>query len=107
MNADWKEVARAMRDNGLKQREIAEQLGRNLETVRRALMTEERREQIRDELRGGLRVDPHMMSDAEFYRPHVPRLIRKLPGDPLLAARRFAAGEIDRSQLSQALRGEA
>lgn len=104
-DADWKEVARAMREEGVTQRVIAERLGRSLGVIQRALRSDEMRDRVAAERKRDLAFLALDTDDAGFYRLHAPRTIRKLPGRPLLAARRFACGEINLEQLSRELWG--
>ena len=103
-DADWKEVAAAMREEGLTYREIGDRLCRSEIAIRRALASL------------GVKVTsiagpPTPLTggsnEESFTQRHQPRRIRTLPGNPQLAAGRFAAGEITFEQLSCELRGEA
>ena len=109
-DADWKEVAAAMREEGLTYREIGDRLCRSEIAIRRA-----RQEAVTGRSLGvkvtSIAGRPTPLTggsnEESFTQRHQPRRIRKLPGNPQLAAGRFAAGEITFEQLSCELRGEA
>jgi hypothetical protein len=110
---DWKAEARLLRERGMKYREIAYICGKTVHQVHWVFVSPERRakrqtskaEQRRREQRPARKPNAH--EDNSFTSPHTYRKPRRIIVDnPIAVCRRFAAGEIDRAELSRQLRGE-
>lgn len=108
MTIAWHDEARRLRAGGMTVSDIARELGETRGAVRYFfyILEEGSREKEleRNRTREKRRVrSPSGGYERSFVKSHKPRIIKKLPGDPREIARRFAANEIDRSELSRQL----
>ena len=112
MTIAWHDEARRLRAEGKSVSAIARELGKAPGSVSYVFCDREKeQERGRDrDRKRAVRKDAggrHHGYERSYVKPHKPRIIKKLPGDPREIALRFAANEIDRSELSRQLWGGA
>ena len=98
----WRARALQMKAAGASAIEIAAAVGKTRFQIHWLLMSPEQHEHRRRRRRGET-----VVGDKAFVKQHGRRVSKKVAVDTMSVARRFAAGEIDRAQLSRELRGEA